>query len=41
MPFITTTDGTEIFYKDWGARTPSPSSSTTAGRSPATTGTRR
>ena len=24
MPFITTTDGTEIFYKDWGARDAQP-----------------
>ena len=22
MPFITTKDGTEVFYKDWGAGTP-------------------
>ncbi len=30
--FITTEDGTRIFYKDWVRRTHSPSSSTTAGR---------
>ena len=32
MGYVTTTDGTEIFYKDWGPRTRSRSSSTTAGR---------
>ena len=32
MSTITTKDGVEIFYKDWGPRTPSRSSSTTAGR---------
>ena len=32
MPFITTTDGTEIFYKDWGPRTFKRSFSITAGR---------
>ena len=31
MPFITTPDGVEIFYKDWGYRR-SPSSWRTAGR---------
>ena len=31
MAFVTTDDGTEIFYKDWGRRA-SRSCSTTAGR---------
>jgi non-heme chloroperoxidase len=30
--FITTKDGTQIFYKDWGPKTPSRSCSITAGR---------
>ena len=41
MTYITTKDGTQIFYKDWGPREPSRSSSTTAGRSAPTTGTTR
>ena len=39
MPFVTTQDGTEIFYKDWGSG--SRSCSTTDGRSVPTTGTPR
>ena len=39
MPFITTTDGAHIFYKDWGSKTPSRSFSITAGRSAPTIGT--
>ena len=35
MQSITTKDGTEIFYKDWGPKTPSPSCFITAGRSTA------
>ena len=31
MTSVTTKDGTNIFYKDWGQRTRSPSSFTTAG----------
>ena len=32
MNTITTRDGVEIFYKDWGPKNAQPSSSTTAGR---------
>ena len=39
MPTVTTKDGVEIFYKDWGRA--SRSSSATAGRSRRTIGTRR
>ena len=39
MSSITTKDGVEIFYKDWGKV--SPSCSATAGRCRPTTGTHR
>ena len=39
MPAITTDDGVEIFYKDWGQV--HPSFSVMVGRSPLTTGIRR
>ncbi len=38
MSTVITNDGVGIFYKDWGRRTHSPSSSTTAGRCHPTTG---
>ena len=38
MPIVTTRDGLEIFYKDWGKGRPT--SSAMGGRSPPTTGTR-
>jgi hypothetical protein len=39
MPTVTTNDGTEIFYKDWGKA--SPCSSITDGRYRPATGTPR
>ena len=41
MSFITTKDGSSIFYKDWGPKDAQPISFTTAGRSVRTTGTTR
>ena len=38
MGYVTTSDGVEIFYKDWGPKTARLSTSTTAGRCPAMTG---
>ena len=39
MPMITTKDGAQIYYKDWGSG--HPSCSVTAGRSAPMTGMRR
>ena len=41
MPFITTQDGAQIFYKDWGPKTLSRSFFITGGRSAPTIGTIR